>query len=115
MAKLVNKSEQMEIYLMIPIEYVPLYRKLLICLSDIGEDILKTCDSTCKCSKAKVVIAHAHNSQSDRGILKEIIHSFNKKFIPFLANNYFACSKDAAKWFFSKKVRNSKNFYILNE
>lgn len=56
MAKLVNKSEQMEIYLMIPIEYIPLYRKLLICLSDIGEDILKTCDSTCKCSKAKVVM-----------------------------------------------------------
>ena len=56
MTELVNKSEQMEIYLTIPIEYIPLYKKLLICLSEIGEDILKTCDSTCKCSKAKVVM-----------------------------------------------------------
>lgn len=56
MINVINESLQKEIYLIIPTEYIPLYRKILTCLSEIGVDILKTCDSTCKCSKAKGVM-----------------------------------------------------------
>lgn len=56
MINLINESLQTEIYLIIPTEYIPLYRKLLMCLSEIGEDILKTCDCTCKCDKPKAIM-----------------------------------------------------------
>ena len=55
-----------------------------------------------KFSKAKIIIAHSHNSSSDKGILKSILHSINKHFIPFFANTFFACSNEAGKWFFSE-------------
>lgn len=67
----------------------------------------------CKLSNAKIVISHSHNSSSDKGLLKEILHNINKNFIPFLATDYFACSDIAGKWFFSQKIRNSKNYKII--
>lgn len=67
-----------------------------------------------KMSKAKVIIAHAHNSSSDKGIFKALLHNINKKFIPLFANTYFACSNKAGEWFFSKKILNSKKYFIIN-
>jgi glycosyltransferase involved in cell wall biosynthesis len=66
-----------------------------------------------KFSKAKIIIAHSHNSSSDKGILKSILHSINKHFIPFFANTFFACSNEAGKWFFSEKIRNHSNYHII--
>ncbi|MBE6159683.1 MAG: glycosyltransferase family 1 protein [Lactobacillales bacterium] len=67
-----------------------------------------------KLAKAKVVIAHSHNSSSDKGFLKDFIHAVNKRFIPLFANTYFACSNKAGKWFYSKKVLKSKRYYVIN-
>lgn len=67
-----------------------------------------------KNSNAKRVIAHSHNSDNDKGIIKSIVHFINKHFITFFASDYFACSEKAAKWFFSKKTINSDKFKIIN-
>lgn len=67
-----------------------------------------------KLARAKVIIAHSHNASSDKGLLKSAMHSINKHFIPFFANTYFACSEKAGKWFFSKRIINSNNFYVIN-
>lgn len=67
-----------------------------------------------KLAKAKIIISHSHNSSSDKGLLKKILHNINKHFIPYLANTYFACSTLAGEWFFNKKIITSSNFYIIN-
>lgn len=67
-----------------------------------------------KIAKAKIIIAHAHNSSSDKGMLKKILHFVNKRFIPLFANVFFACSNKAGKWFFNKKILNSNNYFIIN-
>lgn len=67
-----------------------------------------------KFSNAKVIISHSHNSSSDKGFFKKIIHNINKKFIPLFATDFFACSEKAGKWFFSKKVLCSNKFKIIN-
>lgn len=61
----------------------------------------------------KCIIAHAHNNSSDKGFFKEIVHWINKHFITLFANNYFACSNDAGKWFFSKKIIKSDKFKVI--
>lgn len=67
-----------------------------------------------KIAGAKVIISHSHNSSSDKGILKTLLHNINKLFIPFFANYYFACSNLAGKWFFSNKIRKSSRFFVIN-
>lgn len=67
-----------------------------------------------KQSKAKIVIAHAHNSLSDKGVIKAIIHKINKRFIPLFANRFVYCSSKAGEWFFSKRIRKSKRYIKLN-
>lgn len=66
-----------------------------------------------KIAGCKVIIAHAHNSSSDKGILKTILHGINKRFIPLFANCFFACSNTAGEWFFSKKIRNSNSYKLI--
>ena len=67
-----------------------------------------------KMAKAKIIIAHSHNSSSDKGIIKSLLHNLNKHFIYLFANEFFACSERAGEWFFSKRVRNSDNYRIIN-
>ena len=67
-----------------------------------------------KIANVKVRIAHAHNSSNDKGIIKSIIHNINRHLIPIFANDFFACSQKAGKWFFSNKILKSKSFYIIN-
>ncbi len=62
---------------------------------------------------AKVIISHAHNASSDKGPLKSMLHNINKNFIGNYANTFFACSDKAGKWFFNKKIRNSRSYYII--
>lgn len=62
----------------------------------------------------KQIISHSHNSSSDKGLLKKILHDINKHFIPKYANTYFACSDKAGEWFYNKKTRNSNDYYIIN-
>lgn len=62
----------------------------------------------------KTIIAHSHNASNDKGIIKSVLHSINKKLIPFFANKYLACSDKAAKYFYSNKKINSDKFCIIN-
>ncbi|GHU06803.1 hypothetical protein FACS189431_0310 [Alphaproteobacteria bacterium] len=67
------------------------------------------------CSKASGsdhIIAHAHNSSSDKGIIKEIAHRFGRTLIPVLADTYLACSQEAADWFFSESTQKSDDFFM---
>ncbi|BFK82361.1 hypothetical protein I3900191A7_25060 [Clostridium baratii] len=66
-----------------------------------------------KMANVKVIIAHSHNSSGDKGIIKTLLHSINKHFIPLFATHFFACSKLAGEWFFSKKIINSSKFKII--
>lgn len=52
-------------------------------------------------AKIKVII-HSHNSGVPRGILRRMLHTFNKPLLN-LADMRVACSKRAGKWLFGKK------------
>ena len=67
-----------------------------------------------KLGGAKVIISHSHNSSSDKGFLKTILHNINKHFIPLFSNTYFACSDKAGKWFYNKKILNSDKYFVIN-
>lgn len=67
-----------------------------------------------KIAGTKIVIAHAHNASNDKGILKTVLHNINKHFIPIFSNRYVACSEKAGEWFFSKNIRKSNNYHIIN-
>ena len=49
-------------------------------------------------------IIHSHNSQNMDSRLRGILHNINKKLISKYATDFWACSKEAAKWFYTKKV-----------
>lgn len=66
-----------------------------------------------KLAKTKVIIAHSHNSYSDKGIVKDILHNLMRRFIPFFANTFFACSDYAGKWFFNNKIIKKDNYFII--
>lgn len=46
-------------------------------------------------------IIHSHNSQNMDSKLRGLLHAYNKKRIAFYATDFWACSSDAAKWFYS--------------
>lgn len=46
-------------------------------------------------------IIHSHNSQNMDGKLRGLLHEWNKKKIGKIATDFWACSEDAAKWFYS--------------
>ena len=62
---------------------------------------------------AKIIISHAHNASSDKGWLKDLVHTVNKHFIPRYANLFFACSDKAGQYFFSEKIMESKHYYFI--
>lgn len=49
-------------------------------------------------------IVHAHNS-SWSGIHNYVFHQINRLIIPFIATDFLACSKKAAKWFYPFMLR----------
>lgn len=53
--------------------------------------------------KIKKRIIHSHNSQNMDSKLRGILHWWNKKKIGKLATDFWACSEDAARWFYSDK------------
>lgn len=62
-----------------------------------------------KCGVKKIV-AHSHNANTPKGLLRKILHSLNRQKIQKLANIKLACSKKAGDWLFNKK----QDYYILN-
>lgn len=74
-------------------------------------------------ANCKIIIAHAHNSSNDKGIIKEFLHRINRPFLKCFANRYLSCSNEASKWFFKNidpkdisLIRNSIDYkkYMFN-
>lgn len=66
-----------------------------------------------KKAKIRNIISHAHNDASDKGLIKEIVHKINKRFLAILSNYYFSCSDNAAKWFFSKNIYKKQKYQLI--
>ena len=49
-------------------------------------------------------IIHSHNSQNMDNTLRGFLHKWNKKRIDDYATDFWACSEDAAKWFYKDDV-----------
>lgn len=49
-------------------------------------------------------IIHSHNSQNMDGMLRGLLHAYNKGNIAKYATDFWGCSNDAAKWFYNGKV-----------
>lgn len=61
----------------------------------------------------KVIVSHAHNASSDKGWLKDAVHTLNKRFVPRYANLFFACSDKAGQYFFSRRIMESKQYHFI--
>lgn len=46
-------------------------------------------------------IIHSHNSQNMDGKIRVLLHKLNRRRIKNIATDYWACSEDAANWFYS--------------
>ncbi len=49
-------------------------------------------------------IIHSHNSQNMDSKLRGMLHKINKQMLERWATDYWACSEDAAKWFFKDSL-----------
>jgi len=49
-------------------------------------------------------IIHSHNSQNMDGKLRVLLHKWNKRSIGKYATDFWACSEDAAHWFYSDEL-----------
>lgn len=51
-------------------------------------------------------IIHSHNVQFlEKSRVKSIVHKLNSKLVSKYATDFWACSSDASKWFYSSKIR----------
>lgn len=46
-------------------------------------------------------IIHSHNSQNMDGKLRVLLHKLNRRMIKNIATDFWACSEESAKWFYS--------------
>lgn len=63
-----------------------------------------------KLFKVPVRIIHSHNDKSADSTIKKLRNNILNSLIPYVANNYAACSKNSAKFLFGKR---GKNAFIL--
>lgn len=59
-------------------------------------------------------IIHSHNSQNMASKLHLLVHKFNRIFTKKYATDFWACSEEAGKWFFSEKIMKSINYRVIN-
>ena len=58
-------------------------------------------------------IIHSHNTKNMDGLFRGILHHVNRAFIRLLATDFWACSEEAAHWFYGRK-RNKHIVIIKN-
>lgn len=61
----------------------------------------------------KVRIAHSHSMSNRKEVLRNFVKNILKLFSKAYATHYFACSVEAGKWLFGKKIIHNKNFFII--
>lgn len=59
-------------------------------------------------------IIHSHNSQNMDSFARGLLHKFNKLFLKKYATDFWSCSNSASKWFYNKKIINSKKYLLIN-
>lgn len=59
-------------------------------------------------------IIHSHNSQNMDTFIRGMLHRWNKKFITKYATDFWSCSDDASKWFYSEKIIKSNRYLLIN-
>ena len=59
-------------------------------------------------------IIHSHNSQNMDSFLRGILHRINRLFVSQYATDFWSCSNEASKWFYSDKIINSNCYRIIN-
>ena len=52
-------------------------------------------------------IIHSHNSRNMDGKLRGVLHFVNRRIISKYATDFWACSEDAARWFYNNKIINN--------
>lgn len=58
-------------------------------------------------------IIHCHNADNDAGWVKMIIHNFNKARLSKYATDYWTCSNEASKWFYSETIIRGSRYHII--
>lgn len=59
-------------------------------------------------------IIHSHNTNETRGWTRKIAHYINRFFLPIYATDYWACSNEAGKWFYSKRIMDNDKYEVIN-
>ena len=55
-------------------------------------------------------IIHSHNSMNMDSKLRGLLHAYNKRHIDKYATDFWACSKEAGEWFYSKQIMQGANY-----
>jgi len=64
--------------------------------------------------KIKYRIIHSHNTENMDSKLRGILHRINKVFVKNYATDFWACSEEAGRWFYNKKIMNSDRYLEVN-
>jgi glycosyltransferase involved in cell wall biosynthesis len=64
--------------------------------------------------KIKRRIVHAHNANNNLNIINNILHKYNKRRIDKYATDFWACSHEAAKFFYPQHILESKKVKIIH-
>lgn len=59
-------------------------------------------------------IIHSHNSKNMDSLLRGLLHRINKMRIEKYATDFWACSRQAEEWFYSKRNKRRKDCVIVN-
>lgn len=62
----------------------------------------------------KYRIIHSHNSQNMDSKIRGILHRFNKIRLKRYATDFWSCSEESAKWFYSNKIIESPKYLLVN-
>ena len=60
------------------------------------------------------IIVHSHNSNVPNNKVKQILHKVNRKMIPHLATDFWACSREAGVWLYGENLPNGKDIVVIN-
>lgn len=62
----------------------------------------------------RIIISHSHSTISSKNKIKRIVNFFLLLRIKYLCNVYWACSMDAAKYLYGKKIYLKKKYEVIN-
>ena len=64
--------------------------------------------------KIKKRIIHCHNSQNMDSSVRKIIHLINRMFLDKYATDFWTCSLDSNKWFYTKKTQQKYDIVLVH-